>query len=329
MASSARRRTPRPSSTSVTDGPIPVVGPREPCPCGSGKRYKMCHGRGAADPVALVHRPFAGLPGEADWVALREIVPAATAPLRLRPEFAGDGGAGGSAEVTVATVLPLAWPGLHRADGAVWVGLQSAGASGDPSRDVAEALLRAVAAEPGTPVPPVDLPAPGPRLQDVLVLDGPLEVTVRDGFDFWIADADEADLDLEVRESLDRANSAVIPTARLTSVDAAYWCRIGDRTHLRWVMPQDEDRLLDALARLHAAGASRIGDAGRYVGAFRAHGLLVPVWDLAPDAEAADVEAPAAAFGVALEEALGRTEPLTPDERRARAGVVSRQVTLR
>jgi hypothetical protein len=302
------------------------VGPREPCPCGSGKRYKLCHGRGGADPVALVHRPFEGLPGEADWVALREIVPAATAPLTVRPEFVPEGAA---LEAMAATVLPLAWPGLHRTDGQVWVGLQAAGASGDPSRDLAEALLRAIAAEPGTPVPPADLPAAGPRLQDVLVLDGPLDVTVHEGFDFWVADRAEAELDPEVRESLERANSAVVPTVRLTAVDAAYWCRIGERTHLRWVLPFEEEALVNALARLHAAGASRIGDAGRFIGAFRAHGLLVPVWDLAPDAEAADVEQPAAAFAVALEEALARTEPLTSDERRARAGVLSRQVTLR
>jgi Family of unknown function (DUF5926)/SEC-C motif len=330
MASSSRRRAPRSGKASapglaVADAEIPVVGPREPCPCGSGKRYKMCHGRGAADPVALVRRPFAGLPGETDWVALREIVPAATAPLTLRPEFSGSS----DGTATAATVLPLAWPGLHRADGQVWVGLQAAGASGDPSRDLAEALQRAIAAEPGTPVPPADQPAAGPRLQDVLVLDAPLEVTVHDGFDFWVADRGDAELDPEVRESLERANAAVVPTARLTSVDAAYWCRIGDRTHLRWVMPFEEDPLLDALARLHAAGASRIGSAGRYVGAFRAHGLLVPVWDLEPGAEAGDVEEPAAAFAVALDEALARTEPLTPEERRARAGVVSRQVTLR
>ena len=324
MASSSRRRTARSSGPAVRSAePVPVVGPREPCPCGSGKRYKICHGRGGADPVALVHRPFAGLPGEADWVALREIVPAATAELRLRPEF------GPPTDAMAATVLPLAWPALRRTDGQVWVGLQAAGASGDPSRDLAEALLRAVAAEPGTPVPPADLPATGPRLQDVLVLDEPLAVTVHEGFDFWVADRSEAELDPEVAESLERANSAVVPTARLSSVDAAYWCRIGDRTHLRWVMPHDEEALLDALARLHAAGAARIGDAGRYVGAFRAHGLLVPVWDLAPDAEAGDVEQPAAAFAEALAEAMARTEPLTPDERRSRAGVVSRQVTLR
>jgi hypothetical protein len=323
MASSSRRRpSQRPSrGTLATDQP--AVGPREPCPCGSGKRYKMCHGRGAADPVALVRRPFSGLPGEADWVALREIVPAATAPLTLRPEF------GPPTEAMVATVLPLAWPGLHRADGELWLGLQAAGASGDASRDLADALLRAIAAEPGSPVPPVDLPGPGPRLQDVLVLDQPLAVTVHEGFDFWIADADSRDLDPEVRDSLERANSAVVPTVRLTSVEAAYWCRVGERTHLRWVMTQDEEALLDALARLHAAGAARVGDAGRYVGAFRAHGLLVPVWDLDREAEATDVEAPAVAFEAALAEALARTEPLTPDERRARAGVVSRQVTLR
>jgi hypothetical protein len=300
-----------------------VVGPREPCPCGSGKRYKLCHGRGAADPVALVQRPFAGLPGEADWVALREIVPAATAPLRVKAEF------GPPSDAMAATVLPLAWPGLHRADGQVWIGLQAAGSSGDASRDLADALLRAIATEPGSPVAPVDLPGPGPRLQDVLDQAEPLAVTVHDGFDFWIADADDATLDDEVKASLERANSAVVPTQRLTSVDAAYWCRIGDRTHLRWVMTYDEEPLLDAIARLHAAGAARIGDAGRYVGSFRAHGLLVPVWDLAPDAEAADVEAPAAAFEQALTEALGRTEPLTADERRARAGVASRQITLR
>jgi hypothetical protein len=328
MGSSSRRRTQRQplSRRTPSDEPVPVVGSREPCPCGSGKRYKLCHGRGGADPVALVRRPFAGLPGEADWVALREIVPAATAPLTIRAEFTPDSA---PMPAMAATVLPLAWPGLHRADGQVWVGLQAAGASGDPSRDLADALLRAIAAEPGTPVPPVDLPAPGPRLQDLLVLDAPLDVTVHDGFDFWIADRAEAELDTEVRESLERANSAVVPTVRLTSVDAAYWCRIGERTHLRWVMPYDEEALLDALARLHAGGASRIGSAGRYVGAFRAHGLLVPVWDLEPGAEAADVEEPATAFAAVLDEALARTEPLTPDERRARAGVVSRQVTLR
>jgi hypothetical protein len=300
---------------------IPVVGGREPCPCGSGRRYKACHGRAQrAEAVRLVTRPFEGLPGEADWVAMREIVPAATAFVRTTA-------AHGSRDVTVATVLPMAWPAMHRADGSILLGLQTQGGSGDASRDAAAALLAALDADPGTPVAPGDLPGAGPRLQDVLDVDAPFEVSVHTGFDFWLAGVD--DVTAEVRESMERANAAVVPTRRLATVDAAYWCEIGPRRHLRWVLTQPEDRLLDALARLHAAERSSIVDGSRYVGAFRADGLLVPVWDLAPGTDADDVEQPAAAWAGLLADALAETAPLTVDERRARAGVVSRQLTLR
>ncbi|MEJ5867270.1 DUF5926 family protein [Pseudokineococcus sp. 5B2Z-1] len=310
----------RPAATAGQD--VPVVGPREPCPCGSGKRYKVCHGRAArAAATEIVRRPFAGLPGEADWVCLREVVPAATASVRTTPEHGG-------VDVTVATVLPLAWPGLHRADGERLVGLQAPGSSGDPSRDLAAALLAVVASEPGQPLEqrPAVTPAT-PRLQDVLDVERPFEVRVHEGFDFWLPEGAEADA--EVAASLERADEAVVPTERLRTVDGAYWCRIGERTHLRWAMVEDEEPLLDALARLHAAGRAGLGEGTKYVGAFRAQGLVVPVWDLAEDAVADDVEEPAAAFRAALDEALATTDPLTADERRARAGVVSRQVTLR
>ena len=81
MATSARRTPARATSTPMTATDVPVVGQREPCPCGSGKKYKACHGRAAAVAAAVspVARPFAGLTGEVDWVALREVVPAATA----------------------------------------------------------------------------------------------------------------------------------------------------------------------------------------------------------------------------------------------------------
>jgi hypothetical protein len=285
--------------------------------------------RPATAPPAFIARPFAGLPGEADWVALREVVPAATAVVGLAERYRrpADGDRPAVDEVTVATVLPMAWPALRRSDGSVYVGLQTAGGSGDASRDVAAALLQALDREPGTPVPPGDLPGEGPRLQDVLDVDRPLAVEVHEGFDFWVDDAES--LDPQSRESLERANASAVPTQRLTSVEAAYWCRIGDRTHLRWAMPHDEDALLDAIARLHAVGASNLGDGSRYIGAFRALGLLVPVWDLPGGSSAEDVEEPAAAFAVRLTEALQRNEPLTYDERRARAGVVSRQLTLR
>jgi len=277
----------------------------------------------------FVARPFAGLPGEADWVALREVVPAATAVVGLAEPFRrpAEGDVPAIDEVTVATVLPLAWPALRRSDGSVYVGLQTAGGSGDASRDVAAALLQALDVEPGTPVQPGGLPGEGPRLQDVLDLGRPLEVQVHEGFDFWAEDLES--IDAQTRESLDRANASAVPTERLTSVEAAYWCRIGERTHLRWALPHDEDRLLDALARLHAAGESGLGDGSRYIGAFRALGLLVPVWDLRPGSTASDVEEPAAAFAGRLTEALQRNESLTYEERRARAGVVSRQLTLR
>ncbi|MFI1091824.1 DUF5926 family protein [Streptomyces sp. NPDC020917] len=301
---------------------VPVVGAREPCPCGSGRRYKACHGREAAHAVTeLVRRPFEGLPGECDWIALRELVPAATVELTLKDALPED-----VPSVTLGTVLPMAWPGLRRDTGAVLLGLQNDAASGDISRDLADTLQRALTAEPGNPVEG-RRPAPdGPRLQDLLDLSAPFEPQVQTGFEFWLEDADAATG--EVAASLERANQAAIPTARLTGVDAAYWCETPEKNHLRWVMPHAEEALLDAMARLHVAGASSLGEGTRLVGSFRAHGLLVPVWDLPVGMTADDVEKPAAEFGDRLAETLARTGPLTADERKARSGFTNRQITL-
>jgi hypothetical protein len=128
---------------------------------------------------------------------------------------------------------------------------------------------------------------------------------------------------------MERANEAAVPTVRLTSVEAAYWCQIRDRFHLRWVVPHDEDALLDALARLHAVGADTVGEGSRYVGSFRAHGLVVPVWDLPAGTSAESLEEPVDAFAVRLGEALADSSPLDEAGRRARAGLRSRQLTLR
>ena len=83
------------------------------------------------------------------------------------------------------------------------------------------------------------------------------------------------------------------------------------------------------LARLSAGAALALGDGSRYVGAFRAYGHLVPVWDLAPDTAPEAVEEPAAAFRARLDEALAASGPLTGEQRRARSALVGRQVTLR
>lgn len=308
----------------LKDGEIPVVGAREPCPCGSGRRYKACHGRAAAHAVTeLVQRPFEGLPAECDWVALRELVPAATATLTLK-----GGLPDGVPSVTLATVLPMAWPALRRDDGSVLLGLQNDTSSGDLSRDLADTLQRALTAEPGTPVAAQRVPADGVRLQELLDADAAFEPTVHSGFEFWIPDSTESATTPEVSASLERANAAAIPTVKLSGVDAAYWCETPEKNHLRWVMPHPEEQLLDALARLHAAGASSIGEGTRLVGSFRAHGLMVPVWDLPSSMGAEECEKPAAELAERLAKALATDVPLTAEERRARGGLTNRQVTL-
>jgi hypothetical protein len=94
------------------------------------------------------------------------------------------------------------------------------------------------------------------------------------------------------------------------------------------VLPEDEEPLLDAMARLAAANGLGLGPETRYVGSFRAHGVLVPVWDLPLDREVADLEQPAAELRARLDEALASPRPLTGEQRRSRAGLLSRQLTL-
>jgi hypothetical protein len=294
------------------------VGPRQPCPCGSGRRYKACHGSAAGAAPVYVRRPFAGMAGECDIVAMREIVPAATAPLSVR----GDP----DRSVLLCTLLPLAVPAVVRQDGAVWLGLQVQHGFGNPSRDLGAVLTKALDAEPGAMVGLTEDPGEGPTLQDLLV-DQPLRVTVHDGFGFWLADVE--DPDGSVTASLEQANAAASPTARLASVAAAYWTDVGTKEHLRWVLPHDEDAALTALARLHAAGSDRLVEGSRLVGMFRAHGLVVPVWDLPPGTGPEAVEDPAAALAAALDEALAETAPPSAAVRAARSGLANRQVTIR
>ncbi len=263
------------------------------------------------------------MPGETDWVALKEILPAATLTV---PLAVGVGGEGAPAQVTVATVLPLAWPAIRRADGSVLIATQGGPTSGDASRDLASALLTALAVEPGTPLPTVPLATDAtPTLGDLVAVTTPPEVVVHEGFDFWV---EGQDLDGDARESLARANESVVPTAKMTAAPSAYWCLLAGRAHLRLVLPDDEDAATDALARLYAAGDAGLGDGTRLLGAFRACGLLVPVWELVGSTPAEAYEEALAAFVARYAAALGDS-PLSPEQRRARNGLLSRQVTLR
>lgn len=313
-------RGPKARPASYDGGPSP----RQPCPCGSGKRYKACHGADAGT-VPYVARPFAGLPGECDWVAMREFVQAGTAPLTLRPG-AFDGAATG-VDVAVVSLLPGIAPAVKRSDGAVWVALQVAHQSGDPSTDVAGALGLALAAEPAVQLAMPPLVAAGQRLQDVVDLDAAFVVRVLDSFDFWFEGVE--DTDGTMAAALAQLNDTVDPTTRLSSVEAAYWTATGTKEHLRWVLPYDEERLLTALARLHSSGDDVLVEGSRLVGSFRAHGLLVPVWDLPVGTGAEMIEEPAAAFGQRIEESLADTSPLGAEARAARSGLANRQLTIR
>jgi hypothetical protein len=271
----------------------------------------------------FVPRPFAGLADEPEWIALRELVPAASAPLRLAPALVEQFG---ERSVTLATVLPMAWPAMTKPDGRVFIGLQRHVQSGDVSRDLAVALVRALETTPGEPVSVPALPGEGPGLVDVLV-DGPLDIAMHDGFEFWL-DEDPGD-DPNVAASLERANASIYPTVRLSAARAAYWCQVPEKSHVRWVLPDDEDRALDALARLAATGGLLLGDGTKFAGMFRAHGLLVPVWDLPREPAATEWEAPVADFAKRYADAVAIETSLTPAERRARQGLLGRQITLR
>ncbi|HEU5473215.1 MAG TPA: DUF5926 family protein [Actinophytocola sp.] len=298
------------------------INPRQPCPCGSGKRYKACHGASGGPVEVPVARPFEGLAGECELVALREFVPSALAALRLAEPT--------ERPLSLATVLPMAAAAVVRADGTALVGMQVQTRSGDVSRDVARAITWALAAEPGEVLPVVetDPAAGGPeRLQDVLVPDAAVEPELHTDFGWWMPPGTEPTG--EIALSLERANSAIMPTERIGP--AAYWVNAGEKAHLRWVRPEPEERLLPAMARLAARGELTLGEGARYAGSFRAHGLLVPVWDLDPESHAREWVDPAAELGTRLESALSSvdSEPLTADERRARDGLIGRQITIR
>ena len=270
----------------------------------------------------FVPRPFHGLADEPDWVALRELVPAATAPLRLAQDLVDKYG---EREVTLATVLPMAVPAMSRPDGRILLGIQRNTQSGDVSRDLAAALEAALETEPGAAVATPPLPGPGARLQDVLA-DGALDITMLDGFAFWL---DGGDDDPMIRASLERADASVFPTVHMAAARAAYWCRLPGKAHVRWVLPDAEESALAALSRLAAAGGLTLGEGTKFAGMFRAHGLLVPVWDLPTAPEAADWEEPFGDFAARYARALTVTGDLDSAERRARQGLLGRQLTLR
>ncbi|WP_405134062.1 DUF5926 family protein [Nocardia sp. NBC_01388] len=272
-----------------------------------------------------ITRPFEGLAAECDLVALREFVPSATATLKLSPSIAAE------RAVTLATVLPGAVAALVRAgeEPIGFVGTQVQFHSGNPAADLATAILWTQSAEPGESLAGATVEG-APSLSDVLD-NAALDLTVHQDFNWWVPEG--VTPDRQVAATIEQANLAIMPSARLNlgadAVGAAWWVDAGEKAHLRWVRPEDEDQLMLALARLHAAGELHLGEGSRFAGSFRTHGLLVPVFDLDPERHAVEWEPAAKEFGARLAAALKNDEPMSSEERRSRDGLRSRQVTLR
>ncbi|MEK8108878.1 DUF5926 family protein [Micromonospora sp. M12] len=269
----------------------------------------------------FVPRPFDGLIDESEWIALRELVPAASAPLRLAPALVEEFG---DRAATLATVLPMAAPAITKPDGRVLIGLQRHQQSGDvsgiwptrcsphcgPSRAARWPCRRcpapALASRTSSWTARWTSPCTGLRL---------------------LARPGAAD-DPTVQASLERANAAIYPTVRLTAAKAAYWCQVRRRHTCAGCCRTTRTRP-GRPGAARAAGTLTLGEQTKFAGMFRAHGRLVPVWDLPEDAPAAEWEEPVAQFAKRYAEALTVTDPLDAAGRQARQGLLGRQLTLR
>lgn len=270
--------------------------------------------------TTLVRRPFEGLIAEHDLVAMRQLIPSATLDAKIAPEFGGG-------DAVIATILPMNWAAIKRDNGTVMLGMQASVPGNDTSRGLGAALKQALDSEPGTAVTTVKVAEDSPRLQDLLVIEEGYTVDVHESFEYWLgAGAERTE---QIEQGLEQANEAIMPTAAVGGLPHAYWVDAGPKEHLRWVLDESEDRVIDAVARLHAKRQSGIGEGTRYVGSFRADGLTIPVWDLPKGFGVEGVENEVPEFLKRFDEALASEEPLTALERRARGGIVAREVTLR
>ncbi|MCF8587272.1 DUF5926 family protein [Gordonia liuliyuniae] len=268
-------------------------------------------------------RPFEGLAAECDLVAMRTFIASATAPVPFVDGF------GAKQDVEFATVLPGAVFADVRGDAPAhgYAALQTDPDPDDLRASVASALAWAASATSGD-----EYRGAATELDLAAIVDptASIQVTVHDDFGWWFAD--DTDLDPQIKAMLERANDTILPTARLTAasgVGAPWWVDAGEKAHLRWVRPEGEDALMNALARVHDAGGLTLGVGSRFAGSFRTHGLLVPVFDLDVEAHHAEWNDGLDAFDKALTEALADTSDLTAAQRSSKAGIIARQVTIR
>ena len=325
------RRTHRPRNHRSNAAPRNKLVPPAPATEGNeavmgkkSRRKKVNPARPPRPVIMPVARPFEGIPGEANLVAMREIIPAATLPATTTSEY-------GDRAFTFATLLPNAVPALVRPDGEILVALQTRSHTADAGHDVAVALQAALdlasrveagEAEPGGIT--VDVREAAPKLQDMVATTG--DIKVEKDFGYWLAAG--ADEDEDVHAAIEESARSLIPTAAVPDVEATFWHDMG-RQYVRWVRTEDESALFTALARLQAREELTLGNDSHFIGAFRACGLTIPVFEFPNGVDPNSLADKVQDLQAKVESVLGNKEPLIDDERRIRAGLVSRQVSLR
>ncbi|PFG27773.1 DUF5926 family protein [Corynebacterium renale] len=293
----------------------------ENLPEGMSRRQAKLAAR-AAERAALEKdpRPFGGLVAEADLIALQEFVPAAEATVDVK---------GATRPIKIVTVLPGAVAAVAREDEAL-VALQTQSHSQNPGRDLAYALNWAKDAAAGESLASAAADGTQPALTELIDASAPLIVTARDEFTWWVGEGET--VSPMYAQAIREANERIIPSypveANIPGV--AWWVNPGNgKAHIRWVRTDDnENQLLNALARIAARGELVLGEGSKFAGAFRTHGVVVPVWDLDPAREVASYAADLEELAAKIDAELGNDAQLTADERKQLQNIKSRQVTI-
>ncbi|WKD60002.1 DUF5926 family protein [Corynebacterium caspium] len=293
---------------------------KEVLPEGMSRRQAKLAAR-AAERAALEKdaRPFGGLAAEAELIALQEFVPAAELNVALL---------GIERPIRIVTILPGAIAAMVREDVA-FVALQVQSHSQNPGRDLAYALTWAATAKPGESLTSTVNDGTQPAITAVIDPAAKPEVTAHQEFTYWMSPGET--LDPRTAQGIQTANESIIPSYPVAvSTGAAWWVDPGHgKAHIRWIRTDDnENALLNALARIAARGELLLGEGSKFAGAFRTHGVTVPVWDLDParevDSYAADLEKLNDAIAVELK----NDSQLNSEERKQLQHIRSRQVTI-
>lgn len=296
---------------------------REDLPEGMSRRQAKLAARAAErEALAKDPRPYAGLAMEPDLIALQEFVPSAVAQVEVN-----------GTPVELVTVLPGAGAALVRPEdqgGQRLVALQVQSHSHNPGRDLAYALSWVLDAEPGESLQSTVADGSQPELASLLDASSTLTIEEHSDFNWWFPEG--AAVPPEIRQALSRANDAVLPSEKI-QVDlpgSIWWVNPGGgKAHIRWVRPEDnEAQMLTALARIAAAGELHLGEGTRFAGAFRTHGVVVPVWDLDPSVDAASYADALKTLNAKIEAEYTNDAQLSADERKQLDNIKSRQVTI-